>query len=65
MAKEEVLHLMWVLVWMQLVTGMPLQYYQLNSFESRTVCEQYKEQAKIMVTNTNMIVACLNVRVQK
>ena len=56
---------MWVLVWMQLMTGMPLQYYQLNSFESRTLCEQYKEQAKILVTNTNMAVACLNVRIQK
>jgi hypothetical protein len=47
------------------MTGTPLQYYQLNSFESRTLCEQYKEQAKILVTNTNMTVACLNVRIQK
>jgi len=50
---------------MQFVVGMPINYYQLNSFESRTVCEQYKEQAKILVTNNNMTVACLNVRIQK
>ena len=56
---------MWVLVWMQLVVGLPMHYFQLNSFESRTVCEQYKELAKIMVTDTNMAVACLNVRVKE
>ena len=56
---------MWVLVWMQLVVGVPMHYFQLNSFESRTVCEQYKELAKIMVTDTNMAVACLNVRIKE
>jgi hypothetical protein len=55
----------WVLVWMQLITGMPLQYYQLNSFESRTECELYKEMAKVMVTDNNMTVACLNVRIEQ
>jgi len=47
------------------MTGMPLQYYQLDSFDSRTVCEQYRQRAEILVTNTNMIVACLSVRIQK
>ena len=56
---------MWVLVWMQFVVGMPLQYFQLNSFETRTLCELYKEQAKVMVTNNNMIVACLIVRIEQ
>ena len=56
---------MWVLVWIQFVVGMPINYYQLNSFSSRTVCEQYKEQAKVMVTNNNMIVACLIVRIEQ
>lgn len=56
---------MWVLVWIQFVVGMPLEWFQLNSFESRTVCELYKEQAKVMVTNNSMAVACLNVRIEK
>ena len=56
---------MWVLVWMQFVVGMPMEYFQLNSFESRTVCEVYKELAKVMVTDNNMTVACLNVRIEK
>ena len=56
---------MCVLVWMQFVVGVPLEHFQLNSFESRTVCELYKEQAKVMVTSNNMAVACLIVRIEK
>jgi len=56
---------MWVLVWMQFVVGMPLEHFQLNSFETRTLCELYKEQAKVMVTSNNMAVACLNVRIEQ
>ena len=56
---------MWVLVWIQLVVGMPLSYFQLNSFETRTVCELYKEQAQVMVTDNNMAVACMSVRIEK
>ena len=56
---------MWVLVWMQLTIGMPLQYYQLNSFDSRTICDQYRQRAEILVTANNMTVACLNVRIEK
>jgi len=55
----------WVLVWIQLITGMPLEYYQLDSFDSRTVCEQYRQRAEILVTHTNMTVVCLSVRIKK
>ena len=56
---------MWVLVWIQFVPGLPVEYYQLNDFESRTVCEQYKEQAKIMAASSNEVVACLSLRSEK
>tara|TARA_R110002124_G_scaffold137584_4_gene300464 strand:- start:474 stop:647 length:174 start_codon:yes stop_codon:yes gene_type:complete len=55
----------WVLVWIQFVPGLPVEYYQLNDFESRTVCEQYKEQAKIMAASSNEVVACLSLRSEK
>jgi hypothetical protein len=55
----------WVLVWIQFVPGLPVEYYQLNDFESRTVCEQYKEQAKIMATSSNTVVAGLSLRSEK
>ena len=38
---------------------------QLNSFEGEKVCEHYKEMAKVMVTDNNMTVACLNVRIEQ
>tara|TARA_B100000780_G_scaffold158863_1_gene111066 strand:- start:8020 stop:8193 length:174 start_codon:yes stop_codon:yes gene_type:complete len=53
---------MWVLVWIQFIPGVPVQYYQLNDFGNRTECEQYKEQAKIMATSSNTVVACLSIR---
>jgi hypothetical protein len=55
----------WVLVWIQFVAGMPLTHFQLNSFEGQKVCEHYKEMAKVMVTDNNMTVACLNVRIKQ
>ena len=57
--------LMWVLIWMQVTVGIPVEYYQLNSFDSRTVCEQYREDAEVLVTTTNMAVACLSVRINQ
>ena len=43
---------MWVLIWMQVTVGIPVEYYQLNSFDSRTVCEQYREDAEVLVAKT-------------
>ena len=51
---------MWALVWLQLVSGMPLAYFQISSYGSKTECEQIKQTASIMVTDTSMILACLN-----
>jgi hypothetical protein len=61
MAKEEVLHLMWVLVWVQIISGMPAEYFQLGVYESKTVCEQVRQNAEMMVTHNGIVVACLGV----
>ena len=50
---------------MQVTVGIHVEYYQLNSFDSRTVCEQYLEDAEVLVTTTNMAVACLSVRINQ
>jgi len=55
----------WVLVWLQLVTGMPLEYFQISYHESRTLCERVKQRAGVMVTETNMVLACLDVGTKK
>ena len=56
---------MWALVWFQLVSGMPLEYFQISSYESRTVCEQVKQRADILVTKTSMLVACIHVGIKE
>ena len=61
MAKEKVLHLMWVLVWVQIISGMPAEYFQLGVYESKTVCEQVRQNAEMMVTHNGIVVACLGV----
>jgi|TARA_R110000751_G_scaffold13987_2_gene46106 hypothetical protein len=54
---------MWVLVWLQVVAGMPLGFFQLGTYESRTICDQYRQKAEVMVINTNISVNCLQVLV--
>jgi hypothetical protein len=50
---------MWVLVWMQLISGMPVDHFQLGSYESKTICDQYRQKAEVMVTHSGIAVACL------
>jgi len=56
---------MWALVWLQLVSGMPLTYFQISSYDSRTICENVKQRASIMVTDTSMVLACLNIGIKE
>jgi hypothetical protein len=65
MAKEEVLHLMWVLVWMQLISGQPVEHFQLAVYENGADCEKNRKRAEIMVTHNGIAVTCLNVRTEK
>ena len=65
MAKEKVLHLMWVLVWMQLISGQPVEHFQLAVYENVAECEKNRKRAEIMVTHNGIAVACLNVRIEK
>jgi len=51
---------MWVLVWIQLISGMPLEYFQLSVYDSRKICEQQREKAEIMITHNGITVACMN-----
>ena len=61
MVEKEVLNLMWVLVWVQIISGMPAEYFQLGVYESKTVCEQVRQNAEMMVTHNGIVVACLGV----
>jgi len=54
---------MWVLVWVQIISGMPAEYFQLGVYESKVICEQVKQKAEMMVTHNGIVVACLGVEV--
>jgi hypothetical protein len=62
-AKKEVLHLMWVLVWMQLISGQPVEHFQLAVYTNAADCEKNRKRAEIMVTHNGVAVACLEVKI--
>jgi|TARA_R110000868_G_scaffold402180_1_gene678299 hypothetical protein len=51
----------WVLVWIQIISGMPAEYFQLGVYESEAICKQIQQEAKIMVTHNGIAVACLKI----
>ena len=51
---------MWILVWIQLISGMPLDYFQLGQYDNRKICEQQREKAEVMITHNGITVACIN-----
>jgi len=54
---------LWVLVWIQLISGKPVDHFQLGSYSSRTVCEVVKNKAEVMITHSGIAVACLEVNI--
>jgi len=62
-AEKEVFQLMWVLVWMQLISGQPVEHFQLAVYETITECEKNRKRAEIMVTHNGIAVACLEVKI--
>jgi len=56
---------MWVLVWMQLISGQPVEHFQLAVYTNAADCEKNRKRAEIMVTHNGIAVACLNVRIEK
>ena len=58
MVKKKI---MWALVWIQIISGMPAEYFQLGVYESEAICKQIQQKAKIMVTHNGIAVACLKI----
>jgi hypothetical protein len=52
---------MWVLVWLQLTSGMPLDYFQLGTYDSRNLCEQHRKKAEVMIVHNGMSVQCIEI----
>ena len=54
-----------ILDWMQLISGQPVDYFQLAVYETSAECENNRKRAEVMVTHNGIAVACLNVRTEK
>jgi len=53
---------MWVLVWMQLISGQPVDHFQLAVYETSFDCEKNCKCSEIMVTHNGIAVVCLEVK---
>ena len=52
---------MWVLVWLQLTSGMPLDYFQLGAYDDKNICEQHRKKAEVMIVHNGMSVQCIGI----
>ena len=52
---------MWVLVWLQLTSGMQLDYFQLGTYDDKNTCEQHRKKAEVMIVHNGMSVQCIEI----
>ena len=57
--------MMWILVWMQLVTNQGIDYYQLGNYATLEECQIQLSKAAKMITHKSETVACLEVETQQ
>ena len=53
--------MMWILVWMQLVTSQGVEHYQLGTFTKETDCQVALKEAVVLVNTSAEMRACLEV----
>jgi|TARA_B100001939_G_scaffold125271_2_gene108598 hypothetical protein len=53
--------MMWILVWMQLVTSQGVEYYQLGTFTKEADCQEALSKAVVLVNTSAEMLACLEV----
>ena len=51
---------MWVLLWLQLVSGQ-FDHFHVGSYSSEEACKTSRAQAKVLVTNENSKVVCIKI----
>ena len=51
---------MWVLLWLQLVSG-NFDHYHVGSYSSEEACKAALSKAKVLVTNNNSKVVCIKI----
>lgn len=56
--------MIWVLIWMQLVAGQSVQYYQLGTYTDEKSCKEALQKAIVLVTQASSTVDCIKVEVK-
>ena len=51
---------MWVLVWFQIINN-NVTHYELGQFTSSSECARAKDDAKVLITNSNTVTYCFEV----
>ena len=53
--------MMWILIWMQLVTSQGVEHYQLGTFTKTEDCQEALTKAVVLVNTSAEMLACLEV----
>ncbi len=53
--------MMWILVWMQLVTSQGVEHYQLGTFTKKEDCQEAFNEAIVLINTSAEMLACLEV----
>ncbi len=54
----------WVLVWVQLISGKPMDHFQLGVYETQSACDKTRERAKVMITHDGTDIICLYIEIE-
>ena len=52
---------MWVLVWFQIINT-DVNHYELGQFEDNSSCIRAKDDAKVLITATNTVTYCFQIK---
>ena len=55
---------MWVLVWFQLLNN-TVNHFELGQFEDNSSCVRAKDEAKVLITDSNTVTYCFQIQDRK
>jgi len=56
---------MWILMWMQLLSGLQVEHYQLGSYTERDECKKAESRAQVMKQNNGTAIFCVKVDIER
>tara|TARA_B100000767_G_C19554223_1_gene446239 strand:+ start:104 stop:274 length:171 start_codon:yes stop_codon:yes gene_type:complete len=56
--------MVWILIWMQLISGNPVDHFVLGHYETKVECSKSKELAKVMISHNGIAITCLGIKTE-